>query len=159
MPNYQTFHVPGIDAGVSLALDGNRLALCLMAKGRARNKDGSYTVRNPQRLALLRHLLEHIRRDGAAFAGSAHFSLTHSKGGASASPWNEHKNGADAPGASLVDTLADMRRVYSKAGNFRVDYQLAFKGRYSLEHFAVLLGLEPADNRRPPRDVRFYGGA
>ena len=24
MPTYSTFHVPGIDAGVSLALDGNR---------------------------------------------------------------------------------------------------------------------------------------
>ncbi len=156
---YSTFHVPGIDAGVSLALDGNRLALCLMAKGRARNKDGSYTVRNPQRLALLRHLLEHIRRDGAAFAGSAHFSLTHSKGGKASTLWVEHRNSMGHAGVGLDCTIAHMHQTYSKSGNFRVDYQLAFRGRYSLEHFAVLLGLEPADTRRPPRDVRFYGGA
>jgi hypothetical protein len=101
MPNYQTFHVPGIDAGVSLALDGNRLALCLMAKGRARAKDGSYTVRNPQRLALLRHLFARMQAPGGA-----HFSLTHSKGGKASTPWIEHQNSNGYAGLGLHDTLA-----------------------------------------------------
>ena len=155
MPNYSTFHVPGIDAGVSLALDGNRLALCLMAKGRARAKDGSYTVRNPQRLALLRHLFKRIEE-----LGGDYFSLTHSKGGKASTPWIEHQNSNGYAGLGLHDTLADMQKVYSKSGNFRVDYQFRYNGPDCMERLALdLLGLEPADNRRPPRDVRFYGGA
>ena len=153
MPNYQTFHVPGIDAGVSLALDGNRLALCLMAKGRARAKDGSYTVRNPQRLALLRHLFKRMEAPGGV-----HFSLTHSKGGKASTPWIEHQNCNGCAGLGLHDTLADMQRVYSKAGNFRVDYVFN-SGLSRLDDITQVLGLEPADNRRPPRDVRFFGGA
>ena len=152
MPTYSTFHVPGIDAGVSLALDGNRLALCLMAKGRARAKDGSYTVRNPQRLALLRHLFKRIENCGA------YFSLTHSKGGKASTPWIEHQNDKGYCGLDLHDTLADMQRVYSKSGNFRVDYVLT-SGLSRLDDIAQVLCLEPADNRRPPRDVRFFGGA
>ena len=155
MPNYQTFHVPGIDAGVSLALDGNRLALCLMAKGRARAKDGSYTVRNPQRLALLRHLFK--RMEAKSYSSGARFSLTHSKGGKANTPWIEHQNSNGYAGLGLHDTLADMQRVYSKSGNFRVDYVLT-SGLSSLDDIAQVLGLEPADNRRPPRDVRFFGG-
>ena len=153
MLTYSTFHVPGIDAGVSLALDGNRLALCLMAKGRARAKDGSYTVRNPQRLALLRHLFERMQAPCGA-----HFSLTHSKGGKASTPWIEHQNSNGYAGLGLHDTLADMQKVYSKSGNFRVDYVLT-SGLSSLDDIAQVLGLEPADNRRPPRDVRFFGGA
>jgi hypothetical protein len=153
MSTYSTFHVPGIDAGVSLAIDGDRLALCLMAKGRARNKDGSYSKRNPDRRALLLHLFERMQAPGGA-----HFSLTHSKGGASASPWNEHQGSNGYPGVGLVDTLADMRKVYSKAGNFRVDYQFV-SSLSRLDDMAEVLGLVPADGRRPPRDVRFFGGA
>ena len=153
MPTYSTFHVPGIDAGVSLAIDGNRLALCLMAKGRARAKDGSYTVRNPQRLALLRHLFKQMKAPGGA-----HFSLTHSKGGKASTPWIEHQNSNGYAGLGLHDTIADMQKVYSKSGNFRVDYVLT-SGLSRLDDIAQVLGLEPADNRRPPRDVRFFGGA
>ena len=153
MLTYSTFHVPGIDAGVSLALDGNRLALCLMAKGRARAKDGSYTVRNPQRLALLRHLFKRMQAPGGA-----HFSLTHSKGGKASTPWIEHQNSNGYAGLGLHDRLADMQKVYSKSGNFRVEYVLT-SGLSSLDDIAQVLGLEPADNRRPPRDVRFFGGA
>mgnify|MGYP003140387703 CR=1 FL=1 len=153
MPTYSTFHVPGIDAGVSLALDGNRLALCLMAKGRARAKDGSYTSCNPQRLDLLRHLFKRMEAPGGA-----HFSLTHSKGGKASTPWIEHQNSNGYAGLGLHDTLADMQKVYSKSGNFRVDYVLT-SGLSRLDDIAQVLGLEAADNRRPPRDVRFFGGA
>lgn len=153
MPNYKTFHVPGIDAGISLALDGNRLALCLMAKGRARAKDGSYTVRNPQRLALLRHLFKRMEAPGGA-----HFSLTHSKGGKASTLWVEHRNSMGHAGVGLDCTIAHMHQTYSKSGNFRVDYQLT-SGLSRLDDIAEVLGLVPADNRRPPRDVRFYGGA
>ena len=151
MPTYSTFHVPGIDAGVSLALDGNRLALCLMAKGRARAKDGSYTVRNPDRRALLLHLISRITSEGAHW-----LRLAHSKGGASASPWNEHQGFDGTPGVGMTGTLDDMRKVYSKAGNFRVDYHFLVEASLDLQDIADTLGLEPADNRRPPRDVRFY---
>jgi hypothetical protein len=90
--------------------------------------------------------------------GGAHFSLTHSKGGKASTPWIEHQNCNGYAGLGLHDTLADMQRVYSKAGNFRVDYVLT-SGLSRLDDIAQVLGLEPADNRRPPRDVRFFGGA
>ncbi len=156
MPNYQTFHVPGIDAGVSLALDGNRLALCLMAKGRARAKDGSYTVRNPQRLALLRYLFKRIETKN--YSNGAYLQLTYSKGGKASTPWTVHQNNDGYKGLGLRDTLAEMKRTYSKAGNFRVDYVLNTE-LSNLDDIAQVLGLEPADNRRPPRDVRFFVGA
>ena len=152
---YSTFHVPGIDAGVSLALDGDRLALCLMAKGRARNKDGSYSKRNPDRRALLLHLLSRISTEHAHW-----LRMTHSKGGASASPWNEHQGFDGTPGVGMTGTLNDMRAVYSKAGNFRVDYHFCIDANWvrdiDLSDMAAVLGLEPADTRRPPRDVRFF---
>ena len=150
MPTYSTFHVPGINAGVSLALDGNRLAMCLMAKGRARAKDGSYTARNPERLALLRHLFERMKAPGGA-----HFSLVYSKGGKASTPWIEHQNSNGYAGLGLHDTLADMQKVYSKSGNFRVDYVFQ-TGLSKLEDIAQVLGLEPAKNRRPPRDPRLF---
>ena len=143
------YHHPDFDAAVAIERRGQLVLLDFLAKGRSQRRAGGkvvgYTTRNPDRRALVDHVLaqlagagDHPPWPGTVAVGSA--------------------GGKGAPYTPLdVDALdPSVRRSYSAAGNYRWRLWLRLPARelttqlgQELDNLAWVLGLEPFEAHRP----------
>jgi hypothetical protein len=141
---YTVYQLPGTAAGVAIATKGTAATLALLAKGRSRNADKTYTLRNPERRALFAHILDHL---------TVARILRATKGGKADAPAVTH----DIPSqdASLPDAAAALTKAHSGAGNFRLDIALTLPTAMTSDDLAAALGLAPKVGARAPKDVRW----
>jgi len=151
MPStYTVYSVPGIDARVALAVQGSRLAVSFLAKGRSRRADRTYTARNPERRALVNHLLEHWRSDPTAgFYRRSDERLIAVRYGRSDTP-------IDLELPQLVIEVA-VALALSRSGNYRLDLVFDLGADYTLEDLSFGWGLSVVEGARLHGLVRWLG--
>ena len=135
MNAYTVLTVPGIDASIAVATSGRTVSFALLAKGRSRKADRTYTKRNPERRALWLHILANLPAcDIIAIRGGR----------------------SDAPITRAPDlTRADLASAYSAAGNYRLDFVVSFLAPVSVDDLALSLGLTPKNGARAPKEVKW----
>ena len=142
---YKVFTAPGIDASIAIATDGAYVSIALLAKGRSRNADRTYNKRNPERRALVSHLLSEDRMCRMV-------QLVRTRGGKSDQPARMHGCG------SHDEIRSALCRAHTDAGNYRLDI-VALWGDYpeapTPDSIAHELGLEEKTNTRSPGAVRW----
>jgi len=140
-PAYTVFRLPGVNAGIAIATDGTRATLALLAKGRTR-KGGVTVPRNPERRALWLHLLPLLCADWNERMGD----VVATRGGKSTEPVVGHQAPPDE---------ATLARLYTRAGNYRLDLHLTLHAPYSTDVLADALGLVERAGARAPKPVRW----
>ena len=138
MSCYRVFTLAGTDASVALATDGRSVSVALLAKGRSRRADRTYTLRNPERRALWLHILETLPP----------CKILAIRGGKSDAP-TDTRDGL---------TRDDLASAYRAAGNYRLDFVVSFAGEFDsfpIEDLALSMGLTPKDGARAPKEVRW----